>query len=793
MKSLLAVLALSIAMFAQGAPSNANFPTGDPVTTVSGLSSVSTKIKGGVAGVTDGNSSSDCTVGGGSTAVLCQYSGSIWAAIAGGGGSPAFSAVTAGTNTAVLSEGGVGSITPTIPGQVTANSLWLNTGGISGLPIPMTASIGSVTLTGGGLTFSTAYWFKETFSNGTQTSQGSSEISLQPQTFPSSTCTSGNVCTMTITAPSFPPGVTSWTLYSSTSSGTELATAGCTNIGAGVNCVFSAVGAGAAPPATQVPQVLPPGTLVNDCNAQGVPWLWSLKGDGKYHGQAMIDETQSTTQAPNGPNIGGTIHFCGRMMFDDTGYAAGNLYPNSTPGRASAFNFLHASGINQGQGCCPPTSAQDDRTVSFFNWSPVGDASVRTGMQIAAYSESGINGHPTLAAGAGTTTTLAGLRTNCFVNSDVPSTVFPGSAFCHEAVLEFDAGTFTSFNAAVAGHVSVLASEAITQNNAYSYFADLTCGACPSKLGVYAGYYSKQNVAQRAQANYGFYSEDWGTNAADFDIVADSGAAGSGRSFFGGPVVINQSLSGSALPGQLTAITSNAIVTPTCITTCTATYTYKLVAKDSLGGWAPVGITLTTVVGATTLNGSNFNTLTVTTGGRAPAVGASFGTYSYDIYRTASTGTPSTVGYIGNMTCFTPSGCSFVDNAVAISTPTTSEPVTPPANNTSGASGGYTFRSVTNCKVNSASPAACVAAPVGSIVVPTTTATYTVNTTVVTTNSQIFLQLRTDNSGLPSAPTCVALALTSVPAISARVPGTSFTFTLPSTTGSTCFDYYIIN
>lgn len=99
----------------------------------------------------------------------------------------------------------------------------------------------------------------------------------------------------------------------------------------------------------------------------------------------------------------------------------------------------------------------------------------------------------------------------------------------------------------------------------------------------------------------------------------------------------------------------------------------------------------------------------------------------------------------------------------------------------------------TNCAVNSVSPAACGAASSGAVVVPTTTATYTINTTAVTATSRIFLQPTTDASNLPSAPTCVTPLLTSLILQSARVAGTSFTFTLPSTTGTTCFNYWIVN
>ena len=67
-------------------PISVQGPNGIAITTVHGLSGYATK--GNIAAVTDGQSSLDCTVGGGSTVVTCQYSGSAWAAIAGAGGSP---------------------------------------------------------------------------------------------------------------------------------------------------------------------------------------------------------------------------------------------------------------------------------------------------------------------------------------------------------------------------------------------------------------------------------------------------------------------------------------------------------------------------------------------------------------------------------------------------------------------------------------------------------------------------------------------------------------------------------
>jgi hypothetical protein len=104
-----------------------------------------------------------------------------------------------------------------------------------------------------------------------------------------------------------------------------------------------------------------------------------------------------------------------------------------------------------------------------------------------------------------------------------------------------------------------------------------------------------------------------------------------------------------------------------------------------------------------------------------------------------------------------------------------------------------TYSTLTACAVNSVSPAACGSAASGAFVIPTTTATYTVNTTAVTLNSVIIITPRTYVGNLPSAPTCVVPTITAEPVVSAIVAGTSFTLTETSTTGQTCWNYWIIN
>jgi hypothetical protein len=104
---------------------------------------------------------------------------------------------------------------------------------------------------------------------------------------------------------------------------------------------------------------------------------------------------------------------------------------------------------------------------------------------------------------------------------------------------------------------------------------------------------------------------------------------------------------------------------------------------------------------------------------------------------------------------------------------------------------GRSLGTTTNCS-SAASPAVCGGSPSGSVAVPVSSATLVVDTTAVTTNSQI--QLTFDSSlGSRLGATCN----TSIqqPTVSARTAGTSFTITLPTTvpTNPVCISYTIIN
>ena len=142
---------------------------------------------------------------------------------------------------------------------------------------------------------------------------------------------------------------------------------------------------------------------------------------------------------------------------------------------------------------------------------------------------------------------------------------------------------------------------------------------------------------------------------------------------------------------------------------------------------------------------------------------------------TAATGKSVTINAGGTTTAQTVA--TFAATAV-----TFAEPIAAPIYNTA-----------TNCAINSVSPGACGSAAAGAFVVPTSTASYTVNTTAVTAHSRILLTPITFAADLPSSPTCVIPLITTPWSVSGIVGGTSFSVALTSTTGTACFFYDIIN
>jgi hypothetical protein len=114
--------------------------------------------------------------------------------------------------------------------------------------------------------------------------------------------------------------------------------------------------------------------------------------------------------------------------------------------------------------------------------------------------------------------------------------------------------------------------------------------------------------------------------------------------------------------------------------------------------------------------------------------------------------------------------------------------------NSVGSVSGKTYLTVTNCS-SAASPAVCAAAAAGVVAVPTgTNPTLQVNTTAVTANSRIFLEI--DESSTIAATTCNTTLSTLVqPVVTARSAGVSFTIQIGAILASNpaCVSYFIVN
>lgn len=104
------------------------------------------------------------------------------------------------------------------------------------------------------------------------------------------------------------------------------------------------------------------------------------------------------------------------------------------------------------------------------------------------------------------------------------------------------------------------------------------------------------------------------------------------------------------------------------------------------------------------------------------------------------------------------------------------------------------YSTATNC-IDSAGDAACTAAPAGSVVVDAADTATVVSTTVVTANSQIFLQIDA-SLGTRLSVTCNTQAASVFnPRVTARTAATSFTITVDAgpTTNPLCLSYFIVN
>lgn len=129
----------------------------------------------------------------------------------------------------------------------------------------------------------------------------------------------------------------------------------------------------------------------------------------------------------------------------------------------------------------------------------------------------------------------------------------------------------------------------------------------------------------------------------------------------GGPITGQVNLLGSTSTAVTDPGASYITVTPTCVTACSTTWVYAIVANNQFGestNGALANAIATTAAQNATLSGSNFNTLTWT---------AKSGAYSYDIFRTTAQTSPATIGQIARVLASSP--LTLVDNGLPAASP----------------------------------------------------------------------------------------------------------------------------
>lgn len=759
-----------------------------PITTVAGLVSVLGKTNGSVAVITNGASGSDCIAGGGSSTALCLYNGSAWSAVS--ATAVPFSGLTSSTNAAGIFGVG-GSLSSSSAGQVQGNQIILQ----SGLP----QLVATASLTGGTLLNGRSFSIRYTLNTAAGETLPSVWVS---GTNSSLGCSSGTTCSITVTAPTIPAGYTGYTIYSQDcgtfpcGGGTELrqiASAACVNIT--TNCVIGTAGTGAALPTANTAVLQPAGVTTNNCPDGVIPEVFLQRADGTYFGLAGVD---SSTGNPL-PTPDGTATICGRLFINDTGQSL----LNSTEQGGGAIKTDLVSIAHKSGRLFQPSSAIDDRVISVRG-SDVASGTDTFHQWLGYYGEqfvynSNFQCNPIGSNGAGEDC-IAAIRARSDLSVSTSAAVTGVIGIHGTASTDITSPILGSCFPCVIGVAGTADQEGVLNQNTVATYAGVSgyASANGTSNGIGVAFWAIPPSTRFNGQNIGLFVPAGYSNANDYGIRIDATSPNKfqGSNYLGAAAAFlanaTQSLgvSGSFnLTGSLStnqfAAPANISVTPNGVTGAT-TYVYSVCSVDGAGGTV-CSVTNATASGNATLTSSNFNHVSINC-----AAANLPGATRLDVYRTVSGGTPSSTGKIGSITGVTDisSGCGTIfldDKALA------GDGSTLPTANSTGAVQAFKLNTLTNCAVNSASPAACGSASSGAVVIPTTTTTYTVNTTAVTTHSRILLTWLTFASDLPSAPTCVAPVATTTPTISNVAAGTSFTIALGSTTGQTCPQFEIFN
>jgi hypothetical protein len=716
-----------------------------------------------------------------------------------------FSGVGASTNANTLVEGGLGSLSPSGSATIAGSEEWIG-GGIPDAGLTFTDA-----QTGGTLVFGDIVYMEVTLNSVLGQTTPTKEFNVRLDT----NCTSGSACSLTVTPPTVVSSAfTGWTLYDTLSTGVEKeqnALSNCVNLSFSTNCVIGTIAAGPSPPTQNASILQPPNVQTSLCSWSILPTTFELKADGNNYPYGGMDFSND----PILPTPKGTLTFCDRLFITDSKTSIEDeTQANGGPIR-NALVSISSNGNSTTQ-----SSSTDDRVIavrgvdsainpaysqflgyygeqfiynnafSCENASPLGEdcaAGIRIDME--DNRTAGTNAISDLVAAhfsAGTTN--ASPNFSC------------GSGPCVSGVIG-SAGQSVTPNVAgansYAGVVGVVNSSGTNNNStAYDFWAyppsslfSFAEGALFIPTGFsssHANDYAIRSVATAKSQFNGIFWLGGGPGGAVVPVITTDATSALG--IMGSIAQTNGSLS----TGQITALTTGQITLVLIGTGNSLTYTYAVCSVDGNGGEV-CSATKSVTNGPTTLSATNFIEVQI------PNPIGIQGPVAWRIYRTVCPGsggvcgTGGATGLIGTFSAQTDMLAAGTAPQDFLDQGATGDGTTLPVGNSTGSVKGALFETSSNCKVNSTSPATCGAAAAGTVVVPTTTTTYAVDTTAITANSEILLQYTTDATGLPSSPTCVVPSTLGDVVPSARTAGTSFTFTLPSTTGTVCVHYFLVN
>lgn len=606
--------------------------------------------------------------------------------------------IGAGSNLLSQTMGSGGNFSPLNIGQVAGSQMWLAPGLSS--PTVTNANGGSWL---SGHTAQIAY----TFVSASGQTLASVINSNSVQNF--GACT--NNCILTITAPTIPSGYTGYTAYMCDSSSgpctLPVQVPSCINIT--TNCSVSApVTSGTAMPTINAAWVQPPNVQSGTVVQGAIPSGFFPRDDGKYYPFLMVDWNPNDNDGFNAGN--GTPMITNQLFMNDN---SGTIpVGNQTQAFKNAFfSITHTFGVQT-------VANNQDRTIGCLLQNPAGDSTTRFGgsciqAETDIQGTGGFNGSPDGEVAAGS---FQGSDAHTNTAASVPALGI--HAVRAQQFIAANAGSWNSCAGVpcVTGLQAFLTDLSTSSPGTNAVAAILARAWNAATAGVnrqgYGIYLQSPTSSGRFSSNYGLYVEPWtngSTNRADRSFFFDGSSATytkgviaptlyvGGGMVSGHPVFAQNWLdtSGTASIGivgspQVTGSISTAqIGTVTNVTdfSCNVTggsgtsYTYTVVGVDG-NGQTTAGTSTCVVSAAATLNVSNTVTLSL-------KGSANFGNgyVRYDVYRTASSGTPNTTGFIGTIPCnivdienFINNGatlCSLTDNGLAASGTT-------PAVNTTG-------------------------------------------------------------------------------------------------------------